>query len=121
MLDSSHEDPDTLEKSAGANLLVNCPVTKCPHRRRSFPTLEPSSPFALFALDGNGSNSRGRCPGRRINGNVAVASGASLLTQSASSVTGNLYLGSGATFTGPLTVSGTDPDGSQPDGGAADR
>ncbi len=42
---------------------------------------------------------------------MAVASGASLVIQSASSVTGNLYLGSGGTFTGPLTVSGTTQTG----------
>lgn len=109
--DSSLEDSDTLDKSAGASMVVNCPVAKCPLSTTQFPTLEPSSPFALFALGAINGKQQGTLSGATIHGSVAVAPGASLLTQSPSSVTGNLYLGSGGTFTGPLTVSGTTQTG----------
>ena len=85
-------------------------MPKCPRQTTSYPTLEPSSPFALFALDGIKGKQQGTLSGTTINGNVAVASGASLLTQSPSTVTGNLYLGSGGSFTGPADRVGHDPD-----------
>ncbi len=109
-LDASSEDLDTLDKSSSASLVINCPVPPCPRQTTSYPTLEPSSPFALFALDGV-NKQQGTLSGVTVNGNVAVAPGASLVTQTASTVTGNMYLGSGASFTGPLTVSGTTQTG----------
>ncbi len=109
--DSSSEDTDTLQKSASSNLILSCPVAKCPKQTTSYPTVEPSSPFALFAMNAGNGKQQGTLSGTTINGSVAVASGATLLTQSPSSVTGNLYLSSGGTFTGPLTVSGATQTG----------
>lgn len=110
--DASLEDTDTSQKSASANLTLSCPVPQCPRPTTSYPTVELGSPYALFALDGIKGKQLGTLSGTTIKGSAAVASGASLQISSASTLTGNLYLDSGAAFTGPLTVGGSISTGS---------
>ncbi len=85
-LDANTEDLDTLDKSSSASLVLNCPVPACPRQATSYPTLEPGSPFALFAINGVGKQ-QGTLYGTTIHGSAAVASGATLLVQSASAIT----------------------------------
>ncbi len=105
--DSSTEDTDTLDKSQGASVVVNCPVPTCPVPTTSYPSVELTSPYALFALDGVKGKQQGTLAGTTVNGSVAVASGASLLSASLSTVTGNLFLENGGSVSGPLTIDGT--------------
>ena len=109
--DASLEDGDTSQKSASANVIISCPLPACPRPTTQYPTLEPSSPFALFALDGIKGKQVGALSGATINGNAAVASGASLVSQSLSTISGNLYLDSGGAVSGPLSVAGSTQKG----------
>ena len=110
--DSNGEDVDTLDKSAAANVVVNCPVPKCPVPSTQFPTVEVNSPYALFALDGVRGKQQGTLDGATVNGNVAVASGASLLSGPLSTITGSLFLENGGSTSGPLAITGATHSGS---------
>ncbi len=110
--DSNGEDVDTLDKSAAANVVVNCPVPKCPVPSTQFPTVEVNSPYALFALDGVKGKQQGTLDGATVNGNVAVASGASLLSGPLSTITGSLFLENGGSASGPLAITGATHGGS---------
>ena len=71
-----------------------------------------NSPYALFALDGVKGKQQGTLDGATVNGNVAVASGASLLSGPLSTITGSLFLENGGSTSGPLAITGATHSGS---------
>lgn len=71
-----------------------------------FPGLDGASAYAVFAFNGDTTQS-GNFSLVTVNGDVGVASGATVTNQAPSVVNGNVHVDSGGSFSGPGKVHGT--------------
>jgi hypothetical protein len=87
--------------------LSGCPP--CPGAPTGYPNLAGASQFAVFALNGPGSGGKQTVNFSldTVNGDVGVASGATVTNQAPSTVNGNVLVDSGGSFSGPGKVNGS--------------
>jgi hypothetical protein len=96
--------PDFLA-SFTVNLTGTCQAP-CPGAPAGYPNLGAAAGYTVFALNG-GTTQKVNFSLTTVNGNVAVASGATVTNQAPSTVKGNVYVDAGGSFGGPGKVTGT--------------
>jgi probable HAF family extracellular repeat protein len=85
---------------------TNTPVLPCAGAPAGYPNLGGASAFTVFALNTTGKQTV-NFSNDSVTGDVAVVAGATVTNQAPSTVNGNVFVSSGASFGGPGHVTGS--------------
>jgi hypothetical protein len=101
---------DTNKSRSAMVTLSGCaPPPPCAGAPAGYPNLGAASQYTVFALTGpaSGGTQTGNFSLDTVNGDVAVASGATVTNQAPSTVNGDVFVASGGSFSGPGKVNGS--------------